>query len=60
MDTYSIEANQGGYDVRAVGPDGKPGHVAASFPTRRQAQEWIDAQTQIAMKTANARRVKSA
>jgi hypothetical protein len=54
MDTYSIEANQGGYEVRVIGADGKPGQVAASFPTRQQAQDWIDSQTQIAMKSANA------
>jgi hypothetical protein len=54
MDTYSIEANQGGYEVRAIGPQGEPGHIVVSFPTRQQAQEWIDSQTQIAMKTANA------
>ena len=54
MDTYSIEANQSGYEVRAIGPNGEPGQVAASFPTRQQAQEWIDTQTQIAMKTATA------
>lgn len=49
MDTYSIEAIQGGYEVRREG-----GQIVASFPTRRQAQEWIDAQVQIAMKIANA------
>ena len=30
------------------------GQIVASFPTRRQAKEWIDAQVQIAMKIANA------
>jgi hypothetical protein len=55
MNTYSIEADSnGGYEVRVVDTSGKGSHVAVSFPTRQQAQEWIDAQIQIAMKTANA------
>ncbi len=54
MDTFSIEAIQGGYEVRANGPERDGGRIVASFPTRQQAQEWIDAQVQISMKTANA------
>lgn len=54
METYSIEANQGGYEVRVKSPKPAGVQIAASFPTRREAQEWIDEQTQIAMKTANA------
>jgi hypothetical protein len=55
METYTIEATgQGGYEVRAArhGDDG--GQIVMSFPTRQQAQEWIDGQTRIAMKTTNA------
>ncbi len=54
METYSIESNQGGYEVRVNSPEPGGVQVAACFPTRREAQKWIDAQTQIAMKTANA------
>jgi hypothetical protein len=54
METYSIEANQGGYEVRVNSPEPDGVQIAASFPTRQQAQEWIDQQIQIAMKTANA------
>jgi hypothetical protein len=51
MDTFSIEADGKGFQVRIAGADDRPGQIAASFPTRQQAQEWIDNQTQIAMKT---------
>jgi hypothetical protein len=54
MDTFSLEADGQGFQVRAADSGDHPGRIAASFPTRHQAQEWIDAQTQIAMKTANA------
>jgi hypothetical protein len=51
MDTFSIEADGEGFQVRVAGSDDGPGRIAASFPTRQEAQEWIDSQTQIAMKT---------
>jgi len=53
MNAYSIETcPDGGYQVRVTGPRGDNGHVITDFATERKAQEWIDAQTQIAMKTA--------
>ncbi len=55
METYTIEATgQGGYEVRAAGTGDNGGQVIMSFPTRWEAQAWIDGQTRIAMKTANA------
>ena len=54
METCSIETNSnGGYEVRVETADGKS-YIAASFPTMREAQAWIDARTQIATRTANA------
>jgi hypothetical protein len=54
METYSIEATQSGYEVRANGTESGGVQIVASFPTRQQAREWIDQQVQIAMKSANA------
>jgi len=55
MDTYSIEADgQGAFHVRAARPDDREGHAVATFPTPRQAQDWIDNQIRIAMMTATA------
>jgi hypothetical protein len=55
MDTYSIETDgTGGYQVRAAETATEKSHIVGSFSTWKQAQEWIDAQTQIAMRLANA------
>jgi hypothetical protein len=56
MNTYTIETDHtGGFQVRVTGPHGEPGHhVTTGFPTRAAAQEWIDSQTQLVMKNANA------
>lgn len=55
MDTYSIETNSdGGYEVRVAETVDQKSQIVGSFPTYREAQEWIDAQTQIEMKTTNA------
>jgi len=52
MDTYCIETEGEGFQVIAVGPDGRHGSIVASFATRQEAQAWIDNQVQIAMKSA--------
>ena len=52
MDTYSVETDPaGGYQVRITEPDGDNRRVMTGFPTRHEAQNWIDAQTQIVMRT---------
>ena len=52
MDTYSVETDPaGGYQVRSTGPDGDNKRVMTDFPTRGAAQKWIDAQTQIVMRS---------
>jgi hypothetical protein len=54
MDSYSIETDSdGGYRVRVTNPDGR-WHVVTGFENRQAARQWIDAQTQIALKSANA------
>jgi hypothetical protein len=55
MDTYSIEADgQGAFNVRAAKQDNRAGLAIATFPTPRQAQEWIDNQIRMTMTTATA------
>jgi hypothetical protein len=52
MDTYSVETDPaGGYRVRITGPDGDNRRVMTGFSTRNEAQTWIDAQTQIVMRS---------
>ncbi len=57
MDTYCIEAEGEGFQVMVTNSGGGHGYIAASFPTRREAQAWIDRQVQIAMKSAAASNV---
>jgi hypothetical protein len=54
MDTYSVETDATGCKVRRVPEDGGLGETVATFPTRREAAEWVNAQIQTAMKSANA------
>jgi hypothetical protein len=55
METYAIETDANGeYEVRVIAADGRDSRIAGRFPTWRQAQEWIDAQTNITMRNANA------
>jgi hypothetical protein len=55
MDTYLIETDgTDGYQVRTAGSAGRHGEIVARFSTYQQAQEWVDEQTRIAMKSANA------
>jgi len=54
MDTYSIETDSyGAYEIRVTKPDGTS-NVIPGFPTWSDAQGWVNEQSQIAMRTANA------
>jgi len=55
MDAYSIETDSdGGFRVRAVTRAGGRSEIVASFPTEREAREWMDNQTMIDLRSANA------
>ena len=55
MLTYAIESDdRGGFHVRAAETPEEKSHIVMSFETWQKAREWIDDQTQIAMKSANA------
>jgi hypothetical protein len=46
METYSIEADgAGGYAVRVTTPDDLRGHIVITFPTWRQARDWVAERT---------------
>ena len=52
MDTYSVESDgNGGFQVRATRRGSDEERMVGSFPTWRQARDWIDNQTGIAMKS---------
>ena len=43
METFTIETDgMGGFQIRVTTEEGSEGHVAANFPTYRQAREWIE------------------
>ena len=55
MEDYLIEADGGGgYRVRTCRPNVEHNPIVAEFATYQQAQEWVDQQTRIALKSANA------
>jgi hypothetical protein len=54
MDSYAIEPDgDAGFRVRVTGTGGKV-RVVGGFPTRREAQPWVNDQIQIGLKAANA------
>jgi hypothetical protein len=54
MDIYAIELDgYGAYEVRSTAP-GRATRTISGFPTWSDAQRWINEQTLIAMKIANA------
>jgi len=55
MDTYTVEPDPaGGFQVVTWHESGKRENVVTGYPTYEKAQEQANAQTQIAMKNANA------
>jgi hypothetical protein len=46
METFSIEAGEhGGFAVTVTTPDDPLGHIVISFPTWRQARDWVAERT---------------
>jgi len=55
MNRYWVETDEnGGVRVWVAAPGDDAGQIADSFPTRREAEAWINEQLQIAIRSANA------
>jgi len=55
MNTYSIEADgHGSFKVRITTPDGGVVQIVGGFATERKAEDWVNEQIRLALRTTNA------